>query len=68
MQPFLFVFPVFVSVFIVKVLPRILMAPLAVLLLVFLDYWIERQAPPATTETPAFSSPMRLPAEAPTIT
>jgi hypothetical protein len=39
--PFLIVFPFFISVFIVRVLPRIILAPVALLLLVILNRWFE---------------------------
>ena len=38
-QPLLIVFPFFVSVFIVRVLPRVILAPVALVMLLVLNRW-----------------------------
>ena len=40
-QPFLIVFPLFISVFIVRVLPRIILAPFALFILMVLNWWFD---------------------------
>ena len=40
-QPFLIVFPFFISVFIVRVLPRVILAPVALLVFIFVNWWLD---------------------------
>ena len=41
MQPLLIVFPLFISVFVVRVLPRIILAPVALLTILVMNWWFE---------------------------